>query len=261
MKKFYILLTTFLIFATSSVFGADMRFIQVDNLFYSSSNPKSQKQLENLITDINRQKNVDFIVFSGNNIASPNQKNLNGFLDAIKSLNSPYYIILGNKDVNKNKNMGKEEYMNFVRKKAKAHKKIFSPNYTFEKKGLVFIVVDGSKEVLPTSIGYYKAETLDWLEEQLIKYNDKKIVILQHFPLIPPAKKETRYTYKAEEYLELLSNHNNVLAVVSGHFGVNKEQKYNNILHISTGSVPSYKIIDILDYDSESPLFWSVTKH
>ena len=36
----------------------------------------------------------------------------------------------------------------------------------FEKNNIVFIVVDGSKEVIPTPQGYYREETLDWLEEQ-----------------------------------------------------------------------------------------------
>ena len=109
-------------------------------------------------------------------------------------------------------------------------------------------------------MGYYKSKTLDWLEVELNKYFDKKIVILQHFPLIPPSKKESHYTFKAEEYLELLNTHNNVLAVISGHFGVDKEIEQNGILHISTTSAPNYKIIDILNYDSENPEFWSITK-
>ena len=85
---------------------------------------------------------------------------------------------------------------------------------------------------------------------------DKKVVILQHYPLIPPAKKEARYTYKADEYLKLLSEHENVKAVISGHFDTNKEQVYGNILHISTKNAPTYRVIDILDYDTPEPTFW-----
>ena len=122
------------------------------------------------------------------------------------------------------------------------------------------MVIDGSKEVFPSSIGYYKSDVLDWLEEQLIKYNDKKVIILQHFPLIPPAKRESHYTFKAEEYLELLNENDNILAVVSGHFGVNREQEFKGIMHLSGPEAPSYKIIEILNYDSEKPEFWSITK-
>ena len=258
--RFFYLLLTLLFVSINSAFCADMRFIQVDNLLYSASNQTSIDMTEKLFNDINKQKDVKFIVFSGNNIVKPSKENLDGFLEQAKKLKHPYYIILGNKDVNKQKNLGKNDYLKIVSKKNRTHKKITSPNYVFEKKGLVFIVVDGSKDVIPTSMGYYKSKTLDWLEVELNKYFDKKIVILQHFPLIPPSKKESHYTFKAEEYLELLNSHNNVLAVISGHFGVDKEIEQNGILHISTTSAPNYKIIDILNYDSENPEFWSITK-
>ena len=260
MKKLTILFLAFLISATSYVLADDMRFVQVDNLLYSSKNESSKIMFSKMIDDINKQKNIEFIVFSGNNIAKASAENLGSFLKDAKKLKKPYYIILGNKDVNKSKNMSKQSYMQLVSKKNRSHKKIMSANYTFTKKGLVFIVVDGSKDVIPTSMGYYKAETLDWLEEQLNKYSDKKIIILQHFPLVPPSKRESHYTYKADEYLELLNNHNNILAVISGHFGVDKETELNNILHISTSGTPTYKIIDILNYDSEKPMFWSINK-
>lgn len=259
MKNFYILIV-FLFLSINTALSADMRFIQVDNLLFSASNQASINMTENLIKDINKQKNVEFIIFSGNNIAKPNKENLNEFLAQAKKLKYPYYIILGNKDVNKQKDLGKEDYLRIVSKQNRTHKKILSPNYIIEKKDIVFIVVDGSKDVIPSSMGYYKNNTLDWLEAQLNNYNDKKIVILQHFPLIPPSNKESHFTFKPQEYLELLSNHSNVLAVFSGHFGVDKEIKQNNILHVSTSSAPNYKIIDILNYDSENPEFWSITK-
>ena len=260
MKKFYCLFFTLLFFSVCSAFSADMKFVQIDNLMFSSSNQQSIDNLENILQDINKQKDVEFIVFSGNNIAKPNTEDLESFLIRIKKIKTPCYFILGNKDVNKYKNLGKNEYVKLLQKNIKSHKKITSSNYVFEKNKMVFIVVDGSKEVFPNSMGYYKSDVLDWLEEQLIKYSDRKVVILQHFPLIPPAKRESHYTFKANEYLELLSTNNNVLAVISGHFGVNKEVEQNGIMHLSAPAAPSYKIIEILNYDSENPEFWSITK-
>lgn len=260
MKKIFCSLITLLFFSVCSAFSADMKFIQIDNLMYSSSNQQSVDNLENILQDIYKQKNVEFIVFSGNNIAKPNPEDLESLLAKIKKIKTPCYFVLGSKDVNKYKHLGKEEYIKLLQKNIKTHKKISSPNYIFEKNKIVFIVADGSKEVLPSSMGYYKSDVLDWLEEQLINYNDRKVVILQHFPLIPPSKRESHYTFKANEYLELLNSHDNVLAIVSGHFGVNKELEQDGILHLSAPAAPSYKIIEILNYDSEKPEFWSITK-
>ena len=39
-----------------------------------------------------------------------------------------------------------------------------------------------------------------------------------------------------------------------------KTQKVDNILHISTKNAPTYRIIDILDFDTAEPTFWSVIK-
>ena len=256
MKKIFGLLVVFLL-TLSTAFSADMRFIQVDGVFY---NPEKKQEFEVLIEKINNEKNVEFIVFTGNNISKPDKRYLEDFLSVAKNLKRPYYVVLGQKDVNKQKNLGKSEYTKILAKKAKTHKRITSPNYVFQKKGIVFIVADGSKEVIPSSMGYYRDNVILWLDEQLDIYHDKNVVILQHYPIVPPAKKEARYTYKAEDYLKLLTEHKNVKAVFAGHFGVNNEQTVNNILHVSTDNAPTYRIVDILEYDTENPTFWSIIR-
>ncbi len=256
MKKFLGLLIFFLL-TTSSAFSADMRFIQVDGVLLNSNNTKP---LEMLIEKINNEKDVEFVVFTGNNIASPKKENLEAFIMAAKKLNRPYYMVLGQKDVNLQKEFGKKEYVKILKKKIRTHKKIESPNYVFKKKNMVFIVADGSKEVIPTAMGYYRDDVILWLDEQLDEFADKNVVILQHYPIVPPSKRETHYTYRAEDYLKLLSEHKNVKAVVAGHFGVNNEQTYEGILHISTKNAPVYRVIDILDYETPNPTFWSTIK-
>lgn len=253
------ILSFFIIFLATTLcaFSEDMRFIQVDGVLYNSKQPA---KLDNLVAKINNEKNVEFVVFTGNNISKPDKNELKSFLKKTKKLKMPYYIVLGQKDVNLKKELGKKEYIKIVQKKNRTHLFINTPNYTFSKKGLIFIVADGSKEVLPTAVGYYKEDVILWLDNQLDKYVDKNVVILQHYPIVPPAAKETHYTYKADEYLKLLSEHKNVKAVVAGHFGVNKEQEVNGILHIATKNAPTYRVIDILDYETENPIFWSTIK-
>lgn len=253
-----ILITIFsLILSASTVFAKDMRFIQVDSSLCSSAN---SEKFETLVTKINNEKNVDFVVFTGDNIAKSNKKNLETFVSKAKKLNAPFYVVLGNKDLNKQKELGKKEYMEYLGENIRFYKKINSPSYSFEKNKWLFIVVDGAKEVIPTSGGYFKAETLDWLSNQLTINKDKNVVIFQHFPIIPPANKETKMTYKAEDYLEMLAEHKNIKAIVSGNFNVNNEKDVANILHISTANAPQYRVVDIMGYDTDSPMFWSTIK-
>ena len=256
MKKFLgLILITFL--TTLSVYSADMRFIQVDSALFNSKNIKS---FENLINKINSEKNVKFVIFTGNNINSPNKNELKIFLKKANKLNAPYYIVLGQKDVNLKKNLGKTEYIKTVRKSNHTHFFIKSPNYIFNKNDIIFMVADGSKEVIPSSIGYYKEDVMLWLDENLEKYQNKNVIIIQHYPIIPPIQKETHYTYKADEYLQLLSKHKNVKAIIAGHFNTNSEILANGVLHITTQNAPKYRIIDLLDYETANPTFWSTIK-
>lgn len=259
MRKFFCAFFVFFMLITAA-YASDLRFAQVDGVMYSANDELSEQRLDKIINEINNQKNISFVVFSGNNIAKPSVANLEAFLKETKKLHAPYYLVLGNKDVNKQKGLGKTEYMKLVSKTSRAHKKIHSPNYVFEKKGVVFIVVDGSKEVIPTPMGYYKPEVVTWLDEQLNLYSEKNVVIIQHFPIIPPVQRESLYTAKPEAFLKVIAKHKNIKAIVSGHFGVNKESDIKGIKFISTAEAPVYKIIDIMDCESKKPVFWSIIK-
>ena len=259
MKKILLFLA-FIILSTISAKASDMRFVQVDSMLLSASEEKSIEKMQKVINDINNQKNIEFVVFTGDNIANPKQENLEYFVKIAKDLKKPYYIALGSKDINKNKHFSKKDYINILKTKSRFYKKIDSPNYVIEKKDIIFIIVDGSKEVIATPMGYYKKSTLDWLETQLSYYSGKNIVIFQHFPLIPPVNKETRATIKPEAYLEILNNYKNVKAIFSGNFNLNSEKDINGIIHFTTANAPQYRIVDIKDYESENPTFWSVIK-
>ena len=75
MKKF-ITLVSILLLSISTVLADDMRFVQVTDTLFSKSNPASVEMLKNLVKKINSTKDVDFVVFTGNNIAKPTQQNL-----------------------------------------------------------------------------------------------------------------------------------------------------------------------------------------
>ena len=59
------------------------------------------------------------------------------------------------------------------------------------------------------------------------------------------------------KYLDVLKKHNNVKAVISGHFSVNKEETVDGIIHISTAPAPYYRVIDVLDSTSKNPSIWA----
>lgn len=254
MKKFLILFIAYL-FVSTSVFAKDIRFVQVTDVRYSKGNDT----LSSVVQAINNEKDIAFTVFTGDNIDKPSKENLEGFLLETKKLKKPYYIVYGDKDVNRYKDLSKKEYAKILKKKIKRYKPELT-NYVFENNDVVFFVVDGSKDVIPSTNGYYKADVLEWVDANLALYPKKNIVIFQHFPLIPPTDNENYFTFKPEEYLKIINNHKNIKAVISGHFGVNKEFTIDGVLHISTAPAPAYRVIDMIDCTSKNPTFWAQIK-
>ena len=226
---------------TSSVCAKDLKFAQITDVNYK----KNSEVLIKIIKDINKTPDIDFVVFTGNNIGQANPANLKNFLIDAKKLNVPYYVVLGNKDVSKTNHLDKKTYVKMLCKVNRFHPK--TTNYTFKKKDIVFVVADGSKEVIPSPNGVYSNETIAWVDGQLTKYKNNKVVILQHFPLANKPTGEFYYTHNALEYLQMLSRHNNVIAVITGHFRKNDEITYGGIRHITTPQASGgvYKIIDI----------------
>ncbi len=255
MKKFFVLLSLFILTSLSAL-SKDMQFVQISDLRYSQNN---SDVLRKIINDVNKLPDTEFVIFTGDNISEAKPEILTDFIKELKALKKQYYIVIGEKDVNARKDLSKKQYVSILHKKIRRYKPT-TPNYVFIKHDVLFIIADGSKDVIPDSLGFYKDGVLEWIDANLEVYSDKNAIIVQHFPLVAPYEKETYRTYKADKYLDMLKNHKNIKAVISGHYGVNKEQTQDEILHITTAPAPQYRIIDILNYETKNPEIWSVVK-
>lgn len=253
MKKLLGLLLVYVLFA-SNVMARDIRFVQITDVRYSKQN--NSEMLQNVIKDVNRQKNVDFVVFTGDSLEKPDLQILKDFVSEAKHLRRPFYVVIGDKDVNKYKGLSKKEFQAYLKKKLPNYKTA-DLNYTFEKSGMVFMVADGAKDVIPSTNGYFKDDVVEWVDANLDLNYNKNVIILQHFPLTEPEENESYRTFKPQNYLDVIKKHNNVKAVISGHFGINKEVTEDGVVHISTAPLPYYRIIDVLDCTSKQPVLWA----
>lgn len=253
-----------ILFTSQKTFADNIKFVQIADVHMSAESEYSQKVLKSAIEDINAQPEIAFVVFTGDNINNPTEENLKTFISLVKKLKVPYYIVLGNHDVYKNKKMSKVRYFEILRQGNPFYRQR-SANYKFSKNGFIFLTADGAKEVIPGSVGYYRKDTLNWVNQILSKNEKSHVIIFQHFPVEYPEgvenKLKTHKTYKVEEYREMLAKHHNVLAVLSGHFHVNSETMKDGVYHISTPSIinmpNSYKIIDIITTKDFSPLIYT----
>ncbi len=228
------------------VYASVVKFIQVTDVHLTQNN---SQYLQDFVDDINEKYNdINFVVFTGDNIDKPNEKDLCLFLETIKQLKVRAYVLPGNHDLYRNQNLTHDVYMKLVRKKLGSYHSL-KPNYVFRQGDIVFITMNGVKEFIPGPNGYYKESELFWLDKMLSKYSDKKVVILQHFPLLDTAVK-SHSLYKKEQYLEILKKHDNVIAIISGHYHQNREEFCDNIYNVVTKNFSNnryYKLIEIDD--------------
>lgn len=247
MKKAFKILILLSLFFNLAVFAKEVKLIHITDI---DLNTKNAYKLKRTIKEINMYKDIDFVVFGGNNIAKADVENLNTFLYLVKKTKKKSYILLGNNDVLSSSGIDKKTYMKKVSWAEFRHSN--KPNYTFEKNGYLFIAMDGVKQYFKSANGYYNKEELLWLDKTLEKNKDKNVIILQHFPLLESTSKWEE-TAKMEDYKEILAKYNNVKVIISGHYGKNQEVKKDGIYHIVTESYSengAYKIIEIdLDYD------------
>ena len=268
MKKIFFTLLTLFLLQTYCFADSAIKFVQVTDVHFDSGSEYSIKKLENCVKDINKLKDVSFVVFTGDNIARPKESDLALFVKKINKLKVPYYLVLGNHDVSKNQGLSKERYNQVVRLNNYFWFHL-DWNYSFKKKGYTFIVLDGAKEVIPGPAGYYKEATLNWLDKQLQKNEKNPVIIFQHYPVLESktfaaSRYKTHKVYQVEKYYDVIDNYDNILAIISGHLHVNSEQMENGIYHISSPALaaePSkYKIIDIVNKKGLSPIIYTQLK-
>ena len=266
MKKLLtilLLIIGFIICAPNTM-AENIKFVQITDAHMAKNSEYSQKVLKATVKDINKQSDIAFVVFTGDNINYAEEEDLKIFAKIVKKLNVPYYIVIGNHDVYKANGMSKTHYLQIMRESNHLIRQK-TPNYKFTKNGYVFLIVDGAKEVIPGPAGYFKKDTLAWLDKTLSRNKKKTVVIFQHFPIEYPdgasGRLKTHRTYKVESYKEIIDNHNNILAIISGHLHTNGENMKNGIYHISSPSLlampHSYKIIDIVTTKDFSPIIYT----
>ncbi len=263
MKKYLILTFLSVLFMQNAVFADVIKFAQITDTHFRTKDDYRAEVLRNAVKDINKEKDISFVVFTGDNIDSPRAEFIPDFVKTINKLKVPYYLVIGNHDVFKNNGLSKTQYLNIVRDNNCLYL-YRKPNYVFRKNGFVFITVDGAKEIIPGSTGYYKADTLKWLDKQLKKHAKDKVVIFQHFPLVALKEIKSHEVYQKEKYLDMLDKHENVISVVSGHLHSNSEVMRNGVYHITSPTLlvdpPVYKIITITTTKNFSPMIYTELK-
>lgn len=246
---FILFVVVVMFFITSQPsFSLTMKFAQLSDIHYATSREDTsykllshtKELLEDAVGQINQEKDIDFVIITGDGIDAPNKIDLKGLIDGLNKLNAPWYIALGNHDTMPTSHVNK---LNFF-KEIRANNKNFtfkSTYYTFKpKRGYRVIVMDGASNEGRNTHGAYSEEELKWLDETLANSTKDIVLIFQHFPLVTPYDSKSHEVRNAEEYLSILKKYKMPIALFSGHYHAAKITRKDNIVHVSSPALVSY---------------------
>lgn len=228
-----------------------LKIVQLTDVHYSSKGCNkgarmraySGALLKDAVCQINTMPDVDMVVFSGDSVDTPSKSDLIEFAKIANNLKYPWYNALGNHEVGVGGGLNKETYFQILSGINLNYSSLafLKPYYVITpKKDYKVIFMDGAIGTKVSANGYFSAEQLCWLDEKLTHYKDKKVIIVQHFPVVEPLKSPSHKVLNDKEYLAVLDKHNNVTVVLSGHYHCSRVLKRNGVLHISTPALIQY---------------------
>ncbi len=223
-------------------------FAQISDAHYSSAKTntsyrltaESGELLEDAINQVNQTPDVDFVMYTGDMINTPYQKELIKFISYANELKVPWYATLGNHDICVGGFLSKKVYWNML----SSHNKNFNFQKTYysftPQKGYKVIVLDSIIDDKITANGRIDEEQLKWLNKELLKSKKSTVLIFLHVPIIEPLHSESHRLLNSDEVLSIINKYSNPIAVFSGHYHTTKITQSGNVLHISTPSLVSY---------------------
>jgi predicted phosphodiesterase len=256
-------LAVFLLFVCSIPVNAKtIRFSVVSDINYEISAKKSSETIRPaLILDgfagRMNEENYDFVVFLGNSIVKSKKEHLTGFLNAVKKIKKPYYIVIGNNDSYKYSGVNREDFAKIISNNNRFQKRYKSNYYFYPTPDIIAVFLDSTSMGMYGRHGYFSDDTLKWFDNVLAKNKDKKAIVFQHVPILEPSDNSALNIINKKDYEAVLNKHNNVLSIISGHyrqFGMKQDGK--GIYHISVPALSDkpyeYLVIEIT-YDK--PVF------
>ena len=246
LKKILLPLLLLIVFCTNIAFSKEIKIVHFSDIHLDTKHPdkpvrkfaQSVPMFKKAIQKANRL-NPDIVVISGDMINKPIESEFDTFLNIAKGFNTDYYPILGNHDVGVGGGLSKKTIIDKLNKNC-PWLNLSQTNYFVIKDEYIFIFMDGTNDNEVTSKGTFSKEALQFLDKTLSLYQDKKAIIVQHFPLMPPFKSASHEITNRYEYLDIIDRHQNIIMVLSGHYHASKSTERNNVLYITTPSLIEY---------------------
>lgn len=267
IKNFIITLTLsgLMLFGLQCYCGTNsLKFAQVSDVhYYTGDNnttykmiAESPKLLDDAIEQINSEPDVSFLMFTGDLIDKPFEKELSAFLPHTEKLKYPWYFAFGNHDTMFGGYLTPRVYMDMVNK--------YNKNYKFEKsyyaftpqKGYRVIVLDSIIRDRLTSEGRLGKEQLAWLDNELANSKKDTVLIFMHVPVLEPFNSPNHRLEDADKVEEIINKYKNPIAIFQGHYHSAKITQKGNVLYVSCPALVSYpnafRMITVTNYRTKT---------
>ncbi|MBC7614571.1 MAG: PQQ-binding-like beta-propeller repeat protein [Pedobacter sp.] len=206
MKKFLLLLIP--LFLSFTVFAQNFKYAFISDTHIGATT--GEEDLRRTVADINTQKDLDFVVITGDITEMGTNEELKLAKSIFALLKIPYYIMPGNHDTGWSESGG----VSFI-------KEFGYDKFTFDHKGYRFIAC-ASGPYVRMSDGHIPRDATVWLDEVLKKTpKDMSIVFLNHYPI--DNSLDNWY-----EVTDRLKTHN-IQYIINGHGHNNKAMNFEGI--------------------------------
>ena len=228
--------------------ASSLKFAQISDVhFYTGDDntsyklrAESDKLLDDAIAQINETPNINFVMFTGDQIDKSFEKELRAFLPHAQKLVYPWYVTFGNHDTCLGGYLTPEVYLSMVHK-ANPSFDFKKPYYSFApQKGYKVIVLDTIIRDRLTSNGQISEEQLEWLDKELDDAGKDTVLIFMHVPVIEPFASASHLLLNANDVQTIIEKHKNPIAVFQGHYHAAKITQRDNVLYVSTPALVSY---------------------
>ncbi len=243
------------VFAANFAFSDELEFAQISDVHYTLEDKDMDRYLYFLSLSLKKTE-PDFVVFLGDNVDKSREEDVIGFMRAVYSIKTPYYIVLGKNDAHKLSGIDKALYLDIVT--AFNRNQDENKNYYYFKPNndIICVVLDDTPNFARSLHGEITDEQVDWLDKLLTKYPKKLFLIFHHSPIVPPRNEYKLSMLNTEKYESMLKKHANIIIVSSGHYhqeAVNEDD--TGVRHISAPAFKdtphSYQLIKI-KYDKST---------
>ncbi len=242
---------------------ADIHFAKTETLgsrYYSQSKTK----LNDAVNLFNKE-NLDFIIelgdFKDEGRPPEWQETIDFLVEIEKKLNTfngPVYHVLGNHDMD---SISKDDFLKHIKNYGQEKAENY---YSFIKEGIKFIVLDANynKDGSDYDTGNFDwtycripGNQQEWLQNEL-NSDSLPVIVFTHQLLDSfSGVSETHCIDNANEIVQILEKHNNVLAVLQGHYH-GGHYSFKNGIHYYTikamveGSLPDNNSFGIVEIDN-----------